>query len=81
MIEAMSITEARKRFLELVREVSGGVKKVLLTKHGRLRAIIMSSDEYFQMKETLDILLDSDEVRELAQGLSSIKEERENGEQ
>lgn len=73
MIETISITDARKRFLAIVDEVSKGVKKIMLTKHGRPAAIVLSAEEYFQMRETLDLLLKSSEVESIAKGLEGLQ--------
>lgn len=73
MIDSIPITEARKRFLGLVDEVSGGMKKVLLTKRGRPAAILLSASEFYQMRETLDCLLRSDEVTALRKALETVE--------
>lgn len=72
MIEAIPITEARKLFLTLVQEVAAGNRKVLLTRHGRPAAVLLSADEYYQMTETLDLLMKSEQVQALTQSLASV---------
>lgn len=70
MIETVPITDARRRFLGLVDEVARGAATVLVTKHGRPAAILVNPDEYFQTRETLDLLLKTPEVRRLAAALT-----------
>ena len=77
MLEALAITEARKQFLTMVEEVSNGLRKVLLTKHGRPAAVILSASEYYQMRETLDLLLQSREVISLTESLADLHETKE----
>lgn len=74
MLDAVSITEARKQFLSMVEEVSHGLRKVMLTKHGRPAAVILSANEYFQMRETLDLLLQSNEVKKISKGLADLED-------
>ena len=76
MVETMSITEARRRFLSLVDEVSKGTTKVMVTKHGRPAAMLVNADEFFQMRETLDVLLRSPEVEAMAEGLRQLQERK-----
>ena len=73
LLNAISITEARKQFLSMVEEVSQGLKKVMLTKRGRPAAVVVSATEYFQMRETLDLLLQSNEVKKIAKGLADLE--------
>jgi len=73
MTEAMPISEARQKFLTLVDEVASGLRKILVTKHGRPAAVLMGADEYFRMRETLDLLLRSADVTALSTGLAALQ--------
>lgn len=52
------LTEARSRLSEIVDEVTSTGSTIEISRHGRPAAVIMSSEEYESLLETLNILAD-----------------------
>jgi prevent-host-death family protein len=67
------LTEAKKKLLELVRDVEKQGKIYRLTRHGKPAAVIMSEEEYQSIKETLEVMSDPEEVRGILEGLREIE--------
>ena len=74
MLEAISVTEARKRFLSLMVKVDGGLYGFIVTKHGRPVAVIISYYEYSQIVETLKLSRVERLITEVRQGFAEIEE-------
>jgi prevent-host-death family protein len=64
--QTISLTELRPRLSELVERAHGQFERFLITRHGRTEAVLLSSEEFDGLLETLDILSDDDLVRRLA---------------
>lgn len=74
MIEAISITEARKNLLPLIDRVEYQLYRFMLTKHGRPVAVVISYEEYSRMAETLRLIEDRELAREIKQGSSEAEQ-------
>ncbi len=57
----------------LVDDVNTSDEEVLITKNGRLAAVLISPDEFDSWKETFLIKSDSDLMREIKIGLTALK--------
>lgn len=69
-----ALSEARERLSVIVDEVAATGGEFLITKHGRPMAVLLASDEYESLIETLNILSDSDAmaaIREAEADLAS----------
>ena len=62
------LTDVRSNLSEIVDEVDRTGTQCVITKHGRPVAVIVSSDEYESLVETLNILSDDDTMAAIAQG-------------
>ncbi|WP_419839476.1 type II toxin-antitoxin system Phd/YefM family antitoxin [Candidatus Poriferisodalis sp.] len=62
------LTDVRSNLSEIVDEIDRTGTQCVITKHGRPVAVIVSSDEYESLIETLNILGDSDTMTAIAQG-------------
>jgi prevent-host-death family protein len=58
----MSVTEAKKRLLALVRAAQEQGKVYSLTRRGAPAAVLMSEEQYRSVKETLEVLSDPEEL-------------------
>jgi len=67
-VQTLSVTEAKQRFTELVKHVGKYYDRYLVTKNGAEAAVVMSSEEYDSLLETLDILGSRQEVKAIAEG-------------
>ncbi|MCK5577124.1 MAG: type II toxin-antitoxin system Phd/YefM family antitoxin [Dehalococcoidales bacterium] len=76
MLEAISITEARKDFLPLIDRVEDELYRFMVTKHGKPVAVVINYDEYSRMVETLKLLEDGRLAREIYQGATEAEQGR-----
>jgi len=74
MLEAISITEARKEFLPLIDRVEDELYRFMVTKHGKPVAVVISYEEYSRMVETLRLIEDRELAREIEQGSAEVKQ-------
>lgn len=71
MTRSMGIAEARQDLARLIEEVSETHERVVLTRHGKSVAVVLSIDDLESMEETLEILNDSDLVADIRESLAS----------
>jgi prevent-host-death family protein len=64
------------KFSSIVDMVSSTDEEIVITKNGRPAAIIISPDEYESIKETANIRSDGALMKEISQGLKSLKAKR-----
>ncbi len=74
MLEAISITEARKNFLPLINRVEYELYRFMVTKHGKPVAVIISYEEYSRMVETLRLIEDRELAHEIKQGSDEVEQ-------
>lgn len=74
MLEAISITEARKNFLPLIDRVENELYRFMVTKHGKPVAVIISYEEYSRMVETLRLIEDRELAHEIKQGAAEVEQ-------
>jgi antitoxin YefM len=68
----LPLAEIKKRLSEIVDGVEERHDRVVLTRHGRPAAVIMSPDELESLEETLDILSDPRAMREIRRAEAAI---------
>ncbi len=66
-------TEAKRRFLELLRNAERRGEEVTITRHGEPKAVILPHDEYQRLLETLEILSDGELVKKIRRGLADVE--------
>ena len=69
----LSATEAKRRFLELLRNAERRGDEVTITHHGEPKAVILPHDEYERLLETLDILAEGELVKKIRRGLADVE--------
>ncbi|MEE8194097.1 MAG: type II toxin-antitoxin system Phd/YefM family antitoxin [Dehalococcoidales bacterium] len=74
MLEAISITEARKDLLHLIDRVDGELYRFMMTRHGKPVAVVISYEEYSRMVETLKLIEDRELAREIRQGSAEAEQ-------
>jgi len=57
MDQFLNVTEARRKLLDLVEALRGG-DRVIITKHGRPRAVLVDSDRYELLEDLAWVLQD-----------------------
>ena len=75
-MKTLSLSEAKMKFSSIVDMVSSTDEEIVITKNGRPAAIIISPDEYERIKETANIRSDAALMKEISQGLKSLKAKR-----
>ncbi|MGH4022377.1 MAG: type II toxin-antitoxin system Phd/YefM family antitoxin [Pseudonocardiaceae bacterium] len=68
------VGDARDRFSELIADVERTHERVVVTRHGRPVAVVMSPSDLESLEETLDILSDPRalaEIRESAEDMAA----------
>jgi prevent-host-death family protein len=68
----LSVTEAKKHLLALVRGAQEQGKVYSLTRKGAPAAVLMSEEEYRSVKETLEVLSDPEELKGILAGRADI---------
>ncbi len=74
MLEAISITEARKGLLHLIDWADGEPYRFMVTRHGKPVAVVISYEEYSRMVETLKLIEDRELAREIRQGSAEAEQ-------
>lgn len=69
-------SEARINFYDIIDEVSKTYKRFVITKRGRVKAVIMNFDEFDSLEETNEILADKKLVKEIEKAEKDIAEDR-----
>ena len=68
----ISISEAKKKLLGMVREVEEQGKVFSLTRRGVPAAVLLGQEEYRSIKETLEVLSDPQEFQGIMEGRADI---------
>jgi len=68
----MSVTEAKKQLLALVRGAQEQGKVYSLTRKGAPAAVLLSEEQFRSIKETLEALSDPEELRGIMAGRKDI---------
>lgn len=63
--ETVSLSDLRPRLSNLIDRVHERFDRFLITRHGRTQAVLLSSDEFEGLLETLEILADQELVQQL----------------
>ncbi len=71
-MRTISVTEARARLPELVDDVANRQSEYVITKHGRVHAILVSAEEHEALLETLEILSESATIERIRTGLVEL---------
>lgn len=72
-MKTLGLSEARRQLSKLVDEVAEKQEHIVITKQGRPKAVVMSSDEFESWQETLEIMADPEAMASIKRGLRDIK--------
>ena len=75
-MNTMSISEAKMKLSALVESVNATDQEVTITKNGRPVAVLVSPDEFEGWRETLAIRSNTDLMKEIKKGLTSLKKKK-----
>jgi antitoxin YefM len=68
-----SLRNVKDRFSEFVDSVEREHERVVVTRNGRPAAVLVSPDDLDSLEETLELLSDSDAVRELIEADAAVR--------
>ena len=68
----MSLADVRNRLSEVVEQLEREHGRVVITKHGRPAAVVLSVEDLESLEETLAVLSDEPLMREIRQGLAEL---------
>ncbi len=72
--ETISLTDMRPRLSELLQRAHGRFDRFVITRRGRAEAVLLSSDEFEMMLETLEILSDQQLVKRLVEADEELRD-------
>ena len=72
-MKTFPLAEAKAQLSRLVNRVAGTDEEILITRHGRPAAILVSPDEYEAWRETRAVRSDPELMAEIRRGLRALK--------
>lgn len=69
----ISATNARAKLYDLLEEVEKLSKRVIITSHGKTKAVLVNADELDSLEETLEVLRDKRAMASIAKSMREIK--------
>jgi prevent-host-death family protein len=71
-VEHLPLADVKNRLSEVVEQVEREHGRVVITKHGRPAAVVLSVDDLEGLEETLEILSDPRLMRRVRKGMAEI---------
>jgi antitoxin YefM len=75
VVEQMALKDVKNRLSEVVDRVEREHERVVITKHGRPAAVVVSVDDLESLEQTLDILSRPALIKQIRQSLDDLKDE------
>ncbi len=75
VVEQMALKDVKNRLSEVVDRVEREHERVVITKHGRPAAVVVSVDDLESLEQTLDILSRPALIKQIRQGLDDLRDE------
>ncbi|MCK5504089.1 MAG: type II toxin-antitoxin system Phd/YefM family antitoxin [Thermodesulfovibrionia bacterium] len=72
-MKTLPLSEVKMKLSGLVDLVNKTDEEIVITKNGSPAAVLISTDEYESMKETIAVRSDASLVKEIKKGLQSLK--------
>ena len=73
MIRTISLAEAKKSLSAIIKDVDEKYDRFAITKNGVSKAVLLSSDEFEGLLETLDILSNREEREAIARAKEQVR--------
>ena len=77
-MKTLSLSEAKMKLSGLVEAVRAADEEIVITKNGAPAAVLISSEEFESLKETIAVRSDAALMEEIRKGLKSLKEKKAN---
>jgi antitoxin YefM len=75
LVEQMALKDVKNHLSEVVDRVEREHERVVITKHGRPAAVVVSVDDLESLEQTLDILSRPALIKQIRQGLDELRDE------
>ena len=73
MANTISATDARAKLYDLLEEVDKLSRRVIITSHGKTKAVLVNADELEGLEETLEVLRDKPAMASIAKSMKEVK--------
>lgn len=74
MSNTISATDARAKLYDLLEEVEKLSKRIIITSHGKTKAVLVNADELEGLEETLEVLQDKRAMASIEKSMQEIKD-------
>ena len=71
-MKILSLSEAKMKLSELIENVYSTDEEITITKNGRPAAVLISPEEFENLKETVEIKSNHDLMNEIKNGLAAL---------
>jgi len=75
-MSTLSLSEAKMKLSALAEKVNATDEEVIITKNGKPVVVLVSLDEFESWRETNHIRSDAELMKEIKQGLASLKKNK-----
>jgi antitoxin YefM len=75
-MKTLSLSEAKMKLSGLVETVNSTDEEIVITKNGSPAAVLISPDEFENLKETIAVRSDASLMNEIRKGLKELKEKK-----
>jgi prevent-host-death family protein len=72
-MKTLSLSEAKMKLSELIQNVYSTDEEITITKNGRPAAVLISPEEFENLKETVAIKSNPDLMNEITKGLAALR--------
>ena len=72
-MKTLSLSEAKMKLSELIQNVYSTDEEITITKNGRPAAVLISPEEFENLKETVAIKSNQDLMNEITKGLAALR--------
>jgi len=72
-MKALSVSEAKMKLSGLIEMVNATDEEILITKNGRPAAVLVSPEEFENLKETIAVRSDLSLMKEIKKGLRALR--------
>ena len=73
LMKTFSLSEAKMKLSELIQNVYSTDEEITITKNGRPAAVLISPEEFENLKETVAIKSNHDLMNEITKGLAALR--------
>ena len=72
-MKRVPISEVEAQLIRLIAEIDATDEEIVITRHGRAAAVLLSMDAFEGWRETVEILADKELMKEIRRGLRAPK--------